>query len=930
MNSNMKRNVLSLLLVMVLAPTAIFAQTTNPCPGLKNPNNFVGYSGQTGTKISQSPNPMGQGQTGMSFTSQVYVANELATLTSSKSSSCASGTLEDNSRFRIMTYNEGTGSNAGKDPNTGYVLPYVPRHLDSSLTKSVRVGQCRVSAEAEALYYTLPVKPQNALLTIYYAIVIEAPGHGTNSDPAFVVRVTKKQNGQWRQISDTLCYMVSSTPQSNGGSVTIGQNGWHQFGSGYSAVYYKDWSKAVVSLNDYLWDTVRIEMMIGDCYASGHYGYCYIAGDCQAMSIASSGCPAGETDVVDTLRAPKGLLSYVWSKSASGPVENIYNVPSTLNFTQLTNASTNNTYLARIEDFHLTEGAGAGRDTNHQTLMCTMTSALDPAKLITSKVYVNLDNTKPICASDTTKRCDGTIILKNTSFVPGISNGVVKDSTYWMVYDNTLCQGTPIATYRGETMSHQFSDHGYYGVTMRAMSPQSTCFTDKNMVVNAMRGDVTPIRLQAVGPRGDGHILCDGDSVTLIDLTTPAVKHKWVFEDTTYMGNSAMACRSISRDFDHFTNPFTLFSYNGDYILNDTNQADTIWCFNTLDDTIEVFVHPELTVTGDVIVCVGSPTDAHVAADVEGCNFDWYTRYNGTQSDFISRGPVLAVQPPRDTTTYFVKVTSAQGCVAWDSITTFLVRPQLKFSPETFSGNICPGQSVMMVGSHADHYTWSAQPEDESIVYLNDTTIQVSPKQTTVYTMIGHGSNNCDAEPLQKQVTVYPYPELKVSLSPSFIDSEDPKVTFNDDSKYGVGSAWTFGNSSPMIGNPVSHTFDNLANDSIAVHLTSYNALGCPSDTDFYMPVRLFAVWIPNTFTPNRSDNNYFRILTVNELEYFSIHIYDRDGRLVYTSKDPNFAWDGTHDGKPCPQGTFIYTIRYRRPSTTDVISRQGTISLIR
>jgi gliding motility-associated-like protein len=63
----------------------------------------------------------------------------------------------------------------------------------------------------------------------------------------------------------------------------------------------------------------------------------------------------------------------------------------------------------------------------------------------------------------------------------------------------------------------------------------------------------------------------------------------------------------------------------------------------------------------------------------------------------------------------------------------------------------------------------------------------------------------------------------------------------------------------------------------------------------------------------------------------FSVFIYDRNGRLVYTSEDLHFKWDGTTaDGIKCPQGTYAWVIRYRRPSTEDIVTQKGTITLLR
>ena len=420
----MKRIIL-IALAMMLAINA-FSQATSPCPGLKNPASFTSgstsgmyvgyYSGQTGTKPYITPNAL-SGVTGVTMTSSVIPAGMLAS-TMGNSGSCG---LNPSNRFRIMSNTDGpgTGTQVGKDPCVQYNLPYCPTSYDASINKSIRLGTSGTGAEAEALYYTMNVNTKNALLFIYYAIVVEAPGHGADGDPSFVIRVSKESSpgsGVWQQISDTLCYAVSSTGVQNN------VNGWHCLGSGYSALDYRDWNKVAINLNKYLFEDVRIEIYMGDCAASGHYGYCYVAGDCQPMEIRSSGCPAGATSVVDTLRAPTGLTNYVWYKSNIDGryINSLNNVPASVNFTQLTpSTSTNNEYLVQVADFMVTEGQGAGTATNNMVFRCDMTSAMDPAKPFVSKLYARVINNKPLMSIDTLKNCDAQVNFENISYVPG-------------------------------------------------------------------------------------------------------------------------------------------------------------------------------------------------------------------------------------------------------------------------------------------------------------------------------------------------------------------------------------------------------------------------------------------------------------------------------------------------------------------------------
>jgi gliding motility-associated-like protein len=278
-----------------------------------------------------------------------------------------------------------------------------------------------------------------------------------------------------------------------------------------------------------------------------------------------------------------------------------------------------------------------------------------------------------------------------------------------------------------------------------------------------------------------------------------------------------------------------------------------------------------------------------------------------------------------------VKVTSPQGCVAWDSIHAYLVRPQLEMLPA--DGRICPGDVATLTGHDADHYTWTASPADPSLEGQESAPqINVSPSVTTVYTMVGHGTNGCDATPLTKTVTIVPLPVPSVKLSPGFIDTDDPRVVLRDQSTYGVSSMWLFNNGETMTGREVSHTFNNcIGYDSVPVTLTSYNSLNCPTVYPFQIPVNVFTAWFPSAFTPGSSDgNDKFSIYTINEYQFFHIYIYNRRGELIYDSDDVHFEWDGTYNGEPCPQGAYVYTVRFRKPGTTTLSTLQGSVTLIR
>jgi gliding motility-associated-like protein len=89
-------------------------------------------------------------------------------------------------------------------------------------------------------------------------------------------------------------------------------------------------------------------------------------------------------------------------------------------------------------------------------------------------------------------------------------------------------------------------------------------------------------------------------------------------------------------------------------------------------------------------------------------------------------------------------------------------------------------------------------------------------------------------------------------------------------------------------------------------------------------------ITVPNVFTPNNDlDNDLFRpVLSFTPLEYHLI-ISDRQGNMLFETRDYLAEWDGTQNGKPQPQGVYLWFLKLTTPSGK-VISKTGTITIIR
>lgn len=891
-----------------------------------------------------------------------------------------------------MTYTASGGSYLKYVP-TQYNIPDSTVSVQTQLSRSIRVGHaCGRNSNAHnasGLNYYMNVTPQNAMMYIYYACVFENPHNNTGQDPIFIIRVmTQNSSGQWVQATpsgvpqagaamDTLSYMITGTQS----QITVGQDGWHSYSSsagmqgGSQTGYWKDWNKVSLNLSGFLYSRVRIEVMVSTCSMTQHYAYAYICGECRPMEITSSGCPAGMSTDVTTLTAPRGLEYYKWYASdhgASDAVVNFFtasNIPESTKYfrwraipnAEGTEADSAYRYRVQASDFAVNYRPNEAHNPDiaaspdsmgmQQAFRCEMTTYINPAKRFKANLYVNVQNTKPTMDIDTLSLCGGDVQLRNTSYVAGNANLISLDSTVWSFYNNPECQGTADTVItQGANVTMHFDGSSMRGVKVRSNIHEELITVDAPAHNACYSEAIYPLRPlpnpEAAFTVSDS-VLCASDPQTrLIDITPNSTYRTWVFREAdndsthvltdTLVGNSEDALRNFVHEFPVHTDgvePVKLIARNGLFYLNPVNQSDTLWCQDTATRTVNIFTNPQLERHGDSVVCQGDATDVLVTSDIENCTYQWSTSY-GSVTGGLPAGPTLAVRPTADTATYFVLVTSPapQNCQAWDSAHVFLVNPKLSRIP--VDGQICPGDPVTLNGSNAHHYSWSASPADPTLAGQDTLpTVVVNPQATTTYTLVGHGSNDCNATPLSTTITVHPLPVSTVDLDPGIVDSENPTLVLRDVSPYSVSSTWTFAGAEVVTGQEVTHTFEEATGvDSVYVTLVNANDLGCTSTYPFAIPVNLYTAWFPNVFTPGSEDvNARFRLYTINAYEHFHIYIYNRGGQLVFDSDDPAFEWDGTMpDGSVCPQGTYMYVCRFRKPGAYTLMSLHGSVTLVR
>ena len=911
----------TLFLIALLCITIVL-NAQNACMGLKNPTNFttVGGPGQTswtGRTGERPSNITGPGSFCNSivntFSATVQAANLESTIGSS--GSCYGQTSTDihgNSDYQRRFVIKGSGS----DVLTNNALSYLPP--DTSFHTSVRLGSSCGDHEAEELDFEMQITNENALVTIWYAMSMYNALHPTKSEnPEFVILIEKQDpiTQQWSLAGgDTLCY-IQASPLSSGPTApftVVGQN------------VYLNWNKVIVNLYSLLYQRVKIRITTNDCCYNAHYGYCYFAGECQPMELQANGCAAGESDSVARINAPAGAQQYRWFRSKTGLL--LGSNQTNMSNYELIEGATTNSLGATLSQFR---HAITGDTLPQNTFCCEMTTYMNPLYPVVSRLYASTGNTKPILVVDSVMECDASITLKDLSYtryqkvydmdIPDTNN------TVWQFYNapNPTPQ-TLMNTQTGGSVHQPFNNPGNYCVKVRTRNFDSTCWNEKTVRFRTIKNPVPRVNVSR-------NNICKGDTIILSDMTanSRSTYHRWKFGNDTTIQHPAIG---ISRIFNKTTD-VTLTTRGTEHytaLVNDTNGNTVnqeVYCYSDTTFTINVSAYPTPKVVGDTIVCNGNNSDIHVNDSVPNCRYDWYQVYGGT-IPYLENSNALQTTITQDRT-FYVKATTPEPfqCVSWDSVNLYLVKPDLTAT----RSRICTDDTVVLTAGRAAYFEWQSNPEDPELATQSTTSeVVVSPKVTTVYTVIGHGTNGCSATPLSQKIEVFPYPIMSVRLTPDYIDSENPSVQFSDQSEYGTTSLWDFGNGETSTFRTVVHTFTDLSEDSLQISLVTGNALGCTNDTSFWVPIGIFSVWFPNAFTPSLETNKVFQAFTANELLDYELVIFDRLGAQVFHSNNIEEGWNGTYRGFDCKEGVYVYIAKYRRKGVNRLMTQKGTVTLIR
>ncbi len=257
--------------------------------------------------------------------------------------------------------------------------------------------------------------------------------------------------------------------------------------------------------------------------------------------------------------------------------------------------------------------------------------------------------------------------------------------------------------------------------------------------------------------------------------------------------------------------------------------------------------------------------------------------------------------------TYSLMATDKDGCVTID---TFVVA-RYQYPAAAFKSveNLCNDSSVTLdAGTGSTFYLWNNGSTDETITTTKPGTFWVALAS----------AHNCTATDTVNVVAVQRPANF---LIPSVTKCSYQNVTLlpsNTFSSY----TWSNGTNTKSI---------NVSTSGLYwLSVTDYN--GCTGKDsitvkDSICPEYFF---IPNAFTPNNDGlNDMFRPIFAGTLSGFHFFIYNRWGRLIFSTNNAITGWDGTVNGDPQPLGIYVWVCSYSL-NGEGIRTERGTVTLIR
>ncbi len=220
--------------------------------------------------------------------------------------------------------------------------------------------------------------------------------------------------------------------------------------------------------------------------------------------------------------------------------------------------------------------------------------------------------------------------------------------------------------------------------------------------------------------------------------------------------------------------------------------------------------------------------------------------------------------------------------------------------------------------------------------YTQNTLVELSQAGVYDLTLLVESTNGCaNAYTTDAAIQVYPTPLPSFTYAPETLSALNPLVNFQNLTQDDADFVWDFGGMDESTAFSPSYLFPELPDMGYRVCLEATNSFGCFAEScqDLYFPGELL-VYVPSAFTPDNDNlNEVFKpIVTGFEPETYRFSIYNRWGEQIFTTDNPNAAWNGSVNGGDyyAPNGAYVWTVEVTDAYSAERRQLKGHVTLIR
>lgn len=382
----------------------------------------------------------------------------------------------------------------------------------------------------------------------------------------------------------------------------------------------------------------------------------------------------------------------------------------------------------------------------------------------------------------------------------------------------------------------------------------------------------------------DATSVCHGNATTFTDNSTALsgniVGYKWDFGDAAINSDTAI----ISDPKYTYTNPGTYTVRQ--VIFSDLGNTDTTY------RTINVYANPVVGFIEE-ITCFPEACRFIDTSSVASPDLIAFRNWTIDGADY-SIAQVNHTFPATGTYTAKLLVETQFGCK--DSVSNSFTQGDSVKVAITPAGpiTICAGDTVQLTAAAGfNEYRWNT----------GDVTNTSDAAQQRTYIVTAFNSNFC-----------FGVDSVSVSLiaSPTANAGNDVSIEYGESTTLTGSGGTTYSWSPPdrlndaNIANPIASPLTTTA-----YVLTVSNSQGC-TDTDTVEVTvgQAKLIEVPNLLSPNGDGaNDVWDLSKIPDIENANISVLNRWGKVVYTTTDYQHNWEGTFNGEPLPDGTYLYII---------------------